>query len=138
MRIRTVLGLLAVSVACSRAVSRPGFTLDLRRPTWGHNAWYHALATRYACDTLLLKSTYPPPPNIGASVCAVAAWIQPYAVRAWDDSSTIVEEWDFKNGQRTYAYSTGLIDPSLSAETNCQLVLEGTSPPFLRVREYRC
>jgi hypothetical protein len=140
MRRASVFLAIVAAAACAGAGPKPSFELQFRgfsRAT--HMGWYAVLEARYGCDTVIVNSYYPTPLGVGSTACTAAGIVRPYHIRVWEDSTGIREEWDYHLRDGTAPPGGGNPGaPWWKEGVDCRLLLEGTSPRYLLVRQIDC
>jgi hypothetical protein len=136
LSVLTLAGLTAGYTACAGARRQPDFQQDFRGGTRGaRDAWFQLLATRYGCDTALVKAPGAEGLMMDATTCAAAATVMPETIRAWSDSAGAYEEWEYFG-----SHSGGGIGqtPWWGQSRRCKVTLRGPDPRSLRVSDITC
>jgi len=138
----TLIGVTVIQAACAGARRGPYFEQDFRGGGVGaRDAWARVLATRYGCDTTFLGRAPTPDmrpsevtasylsSRVGETACRAAD--MPEVIRAWSDSTGVLEEW---------AYSSRSTSTLLQFRPGgrCIVTLRGPNERELRVTGWAC
>ena len=140
-RFPTVLALVLVGctvlfAACGGARRAPDFQQDFRGGSRdARDAWFHVLATRYGCDTVLVKAPGTEGLMTDATTCASARTVMPEVVRAWSDTSGVWEEWEYFGSHEGGGFGQ---TPWWGQSRHCKLSLRGPDARNLRVTDIVC
>jgi hypothetical protein len=126
----------AASAGCSGAARQPDFVRDFRGGSRAaRDAWFAVLVTRYGCDTVLVKAPGTDGLAMDATACAAAVTVMPEVVRAWSDSTAVWEEWEYYGSHSGGGPGQ---TPWWGQGRRCLVLLRGSSPLNLRVRDINC
>jgi hypothetical protein len=130
------LALGAAAAACATARRPPDFVRDFRGGSRAaRDAWFGVLASRYGCDTVLVKAPGTEGLMMDATTCAAARTVMPEVVRAWSDTTGVWEEWEYFGSHDGGGPGQ---TPWWGQSRRCRVRLRGGSPPTLRVTDINC
>jgi hypothetical protein len=132
----TLVGIAGLHAACAGTRRPPDFQQDLRGGSQrARDAWFASLATRYGCDTVLVKAPGTEGLMRDATTCAAARTVMPEMIRAWSDSTGVWEEWEYFGSHEGGGPGQ---TPWWGQSRRCKVTLRGSSPRDLRVSEITC